>query len=118
MYLCNIIKRERKARIQTLLIKREGPPGAVGPLDNIIPQKTLQTIMARNEITFLVNLRKNEVTDSKYYGQYYPEAESKEPLSLKGFARHMVSHGRTGHLLPHHRGQAVGERGAGRAEPG
>ena len=50
--------------------------------------------MARNEITFLVNLRKNEVTDSKYYGQYYPEAESKEPLSLKGFARHMVSHGK------------------------
>ena len=50
--------------------------------------------MARNEITFLVNLRKNEVTDSKYYGQYYPEAETKEPLSLKGFARHMVSHGK------------------------
>ena len=50
--------------------------------------------MARNEIAFLVNLRKNENTDSKYYGKYYPEAESKEPLSLKGFARHMVSHGK------------------------
>ena len=50
--------------------------------------------MARNEVTFLVNLRKNENTDSKYYGHYYPEAEPKEPLSLKGFARHMVSHGK------------------------
>ena len=42
--------------------------------------------MARNEITFLVNLRKNEVTDSKYYGQYYPEAESKEPLATYAIA--------------------------------
>ena len=50
--------------------------------------------MARNEITFLVNLRKNEVTDSKYYGMYYPEAESKEPLSLKGFAKHLAEHGK------------------------
>ena len=50
--------------------------------------------MARNEITFLVNLRKNEVTDSKYYGMYYPEAETKEPLSLRGFARHLAEHGK------------------------
>lgn len=50
--------------------------------------------MARNELTFLVNFRKNENTDSKYYGQYYPEAESREPLSLKGFARHMTEHGK------------------------
>ena len=50
--------------------------------------------MARNDITFLVNLRKCENTESKGYGMYYPEAESKEPLSLKGFARHMVSHGK------------------------
>ena len=50
--------------------------------------------MARNEITFLVNLRKNENTESKNYGMYYPEAEANEPLSLRGFARHMVSHGK------------------------
>ena len=35
--------------------------------------------MARNEITFLVNLRKNTMTTSKAYGQYFGEAESKEP---------------------------------------
>lgn len=50
--------------------------------------------MARNEITFLVNLRKNTLTTSKSYGQYFGEAESKEPLTLKGFARHMTSHGK------------------------
>ena len=50
--------------------------------------------MAKNEITFLVNLRKNEVTDSKYYGMYYPEAEAKDPLSLKGFAKHLSEHGK------------------------
>ena len=50
--------------------------------------------MARNDITFQVNLRKCENTESKGYGMYYPEAESKEPLSLKGFARHMMSHGK------------------------
>jgi hypothetical protein len=50
--------------------------------------------MARENLTFLVNLRQNENTESKNYGQYYPEAESKEPLSLKGFARHLSEHGK------------------------
>jgi hypothetical protein len=50
--------------------------------------------MARENVTFLVNLRQNENTESKNYGQYYPEAESKEPLSLKGFARHLSEHGK------------------------
>ena len=50
--------------------------------------------MARNEITFQVNLRKNENTTSRAYGLYYFEAEKKEPLSLKGFARHMAEHGK------------------------
>ena len=49
--------------------------------------------MARNEITFLVNLRKNTNTASKTYGQYYGEAESAEPLSLRGFAKHLSEHG-------------------------
>ena len=50
--------------------------------------------MARNEITFLVNARKNMNTASKTYGQFYPEAEPKEPISLKGFARHLAEHGK------------------------
>ena len=50
--------------------------------------------MARNDITFLVNLRKNKNTASKTYGLYYPEAEPKVPLSLKGFARHLSEHGK------------------------
>ena len=50
--------------------------------------------MARNEITFLVNLRKNTNTASKTYGQYYGEAEATEPLSLKGFAKHLSEHGK------------------------
>ena len=50
--------------------------------------------MARENLTFLVNLRKNEVSTSKNYGMYYPEAEPREPLSLKGFARHLAEHGK------------------------
>ena len=50
--------------------------------------------MARNEVTFLVNLRKEENVSSKSYGKYFPEAESREPLSLKGFARHLAEHGK------------------------
>ena len=59
----------------------------------LILRKTL-TQMARNDITFLVNLRKNKNTASKTYGLYYPEAEPKVPLSLKGFARHLSEHGK------------------------
>jgi hypothetical protein len=50
--------------------------------------------MAKENLAFLVNFRKNEITDSKYYGKYYPEAESKTPLNLKGFARHLSEHGK------------------------
>ena len=50
--------------------------------------------MARDNIAFLVNLRKNENTESKYYGCYYCEAEKKEPMNLKGFARHLAEHGK------------------------
>ena len=46
--------------------------------------------MARDNIAFLVNLRKNENTESKGYGCYYCEAEKKEPMNLKGFARHLA----------------------------
>ena len=50
--------------------------------------------MARENIAFLVNLRKNENTESKGYGCYYCEAEKKEPMNLKGFARHLAEHGK------------------------
>ena len=51
--------------------------------------------MAKENIAFLVNLRKNIVPDSDMYGRYYPEAESKETLSTKGFAKHVSEHGGT-----------------------
>ena len=49
--------------------------------------------MAKENIAFLVNLRKNIVEGSKMEGRYYPEAESKEALSTKGFAKHVADHG-------------------------
>ncbi len=50
--------------------------------------------MARNEITFLVNVKKNTNTASKTYGQYYGFAAPKVPLSLRGFAKHVSDHGK------------------------
>ena len=49
--------------------------------------------MAKENIAFLVNLRKNIVEGSKMEGRYYPEAESKEALTTKGFAKHVADHG-------------------------
>ncbi len=51
--------------------------------------------MAKENIAFLVNLRKNIVPDSDMFGRYYPEAESKETLTTKGFAKHVSDHGGT-----------------------
>ncbi len=51
--------------------------------------------MAKENIAFLVNLRKNIVPDSDMFGRYYPEAESKETLTTKGFAKHVADHGGT-----------------------
>ena len=50
--------------------------------------------MASEVIAFPVNLRKNKNQYNAGYGQYYPEADTKEPLSLKGFARHLAEHGK------------------------
>ena len=41
--------------------------------------------MASEVIAFPMNLRKNKNQYNAGYGQYYPEADTKEPLSLKGF---------------------------------
>ena len=50
--------------------------------------------MASEVIAFPVNLRKNKNQYNAGYGQYYPEADTKEPLNLKGFARHISDHGK------------------------
>ena len=50
--------------------------------------------MARNEITMLVDLYKNRNTASKTYGQFYGRVFNRETLSLKGFAKHMMEHGK------------------------
>ena len=50
--------------------------------------------MARNDITFLVNIHKNQNTASKTYGKFYGYAAPKEALSLRGFAKHVSDHGR------------------------
>ena len=49
--------------------------------------------MAKENIAFLVNLRKNTIPGSKMEGKYYPEAETREALTTKGFARHVSEHG-------------------------
>ena len=50
--------------------------------------------MASEVIAFPVNLRRNQNKYNAAYGKYYPEADTKEPLNLKGFARHLSEHGR------------------------
>lgn len=50
--------------------------------------------MARKNLTFKVNLRLNKMTTSKSYGMYFFEAQRNEPLSLKGFAKHLSEHGK------------------------
>ena len=50
--------------------------------------------MARNEITFQVNLKKDTNSASRTFGMYFGEAETKEPLNLKGFAKHLSDHGK------------------------
>ena len=50
--------------------------------------------MAVQNIPMLVNLRQNQNTYNNGYGKYYPECDLKEPLGLKGFARHIADHGK------------------------
>ena len=42
----------------------------------------------------VINLRQNKNDDSTAYGKYFAEIDSKEPLNLKGFAKHMTGHGK------------------------
>ena len=50
--------------------------------------------MASEVIAFPVNLRKNKNQYNPSYGKYFPEVDTKEPLNLKGFARHLSEHGK------------------------
>ena len=45
--------------------------------------------MARSEIAMVINLRQNKNDESTAYGKYFAEVDSKEPLNLKGLAKHM-----------------------------
>ena len=51
-------------------------------------------IMAERKIAFNIAFKKNDNQYNAGYGQYYPEADTKEPLNLKGFARHLAEHGK------------------------
>ena len=42
----------------------------------------------------VIDLRQNKNEDSTAFGKYFAEVDSKEPLNLKGFAKHMTSHGK------------------------
>lgn len=50
--------------------------------------------MSRTNIPMIINLRQNKNDDSTAYGKYFAEVDSKEPLNLKGFAKHMTAHGK------------------------
>ena len=50
--------------------------------------------MASEVIAFPVNIRKNMNQYNSAFGKYYAEADAKEPLNLKGFARHLSEHGK------------------------
>ena len=50
--------------------------------------------MARERITFPVNLRQNTNDDSTAFGKWFPVPSSSEPMSLKGFAKHLSEHGK------------------------
>jgi len=50
--------------------------------------------MARSNIPMVINLRQNKNDESTAFGKWFAEVDAKEPLNLKGFAKHMTSHGK------------------------
>ena len=48
--------------------------------------------MARSEIPMVINLRQNKNDESTAFGKYFAEVDAKEPLNLKGLAKHMAEH--------------------------
>ena len=57
-------------------------------------EKKGTSIMARSNIPMVINLRQNKNDDSTAYGKFFAEVDTKEPLNLKGFAKHMTGHGK------------------------
>ena len=49
--------------------------------------------MATQKIAMGINLRQNKIIGSSAYGKYYPEVDTQNTLSLRGFAKHMTDHG-------------------------
>ena len=54
--------------------------------------------MARSEIPMVINLRQNMNDDSTAFGKYFAAVDRKEPLNLKGLAKHMTEHGKISSL--------------------
>ena len=50
--------------------------------------------MATSNIAFPINLRQNQNSYTSAYSKYYAEVDTKEPLNLKGFAKHISDHGK------------------------
>ncbi len=50
--------------------------------------------MARSNIPMVINLRQNTNDDSTAFGKWFAEVDAKEPLNLKGLAKHMTEHGK------------------------
>ena len=50
--------------------------------------------MARSNIPMVINLRQNTNDANAAYGKWFADVDSKEPLNLKGFAKHMTGHGK------------------------
>ena len=50
--------------------------------------------MARSNIPMGINLRQNKNENSHAYLKWYGEVDRKEPINLKGFARHIAEHGK------------------------
>ena len=64
------------------------------PTFRLIKKKKGTKRMARSNIPMVINLRQNTNDTNAAYGKYFAEVDSKEPLNLKGFAKHMTGHGK------------------------
>lgn len=49
--------------------------------------------MTKDRIALKINYRKNNNSRSTSYGNYYPEVDRNETLSLRGLAQHIKNHG-------------------------
>ena len=66
--------------------RREGPPDAAGPLNNIIPQKTFTKMLE------LYLSQVSESSESELAGKYYARVSYKQTMSVQDMAHHMAEH--------------------------